>query len=360
VRWIAPAVLAAGCSQIFGLDPPKLIHIDAQYFDRPADASGCTTHAQCGTPGACLPDGTCGTDTNVAWVAENGFDNGGCTRASPCGTITHALTTNKPYIKVAAGSIVDNPAISQSVTILADLGARVVDPNPGACVTVTGSSTVAIHDLQISAGTVGVLVGPMDSPRLALDHVIVDSSSGLGLDIAGGLVTMSRCVVSGNSGGGAVISAAFDIENSMFVANGSPTSTTGGVTLTPSNASVLAFDTIADNLSSSATSPARGINCSTMMAVRDVISANNQVGSNCFVDYSLFDSGNPQGTNRVGAPGFRNTSPSNPAAGDYYRIGAMSAAIDAADPASTLAFDIDDVTRPQGRGYDIGASEYKP
>src|SRR5262245_28528349 len=64
----------------------------------------CQTHADCGTsttPGACLPDGACGTDSNVAWVSPDGLDANACTLAAPCLTITHALMQGKPYIKVS-------------------------------------------------------------------------------------------------------------------------------------------------------------------------------------------------------------------------------------------------------------------
>src|SRR5258706_7213831 len=77
----------------------------------------CAAHAECGAPGACLPDGTCGTDVNVAWVAQGGSDTGTCTHDAPCATITHALLQGKPNIKIAAGQINDQPALSGTVTI---------------------------------------------------------------------------------------------------------------------------------------------------------------------------------------------------------------------------------------------------
>ena len=65
---------------------------DSASADASTDAfQACMTHADCGSPGACLPDGTCGTDTNVAWVAPTGSDSSSCTRTTPCATITHAL-----------------------------------------------------------------------------------------------------------------------------------------------------------------------------------------------------------------------------------------------------------------------------
>jgi len=124
--------------------------------------------------------------------------------------------------------------------------------------------------------------------------------------------------------------------------------------------SILLFDTIANNSSSASTIASRGVNCTIPTALYDNIVVGNEVSANCMIDYSLFDTGTPGGHNRVGAPGFLDTDQTNPTAGSYYRIGLTSAAIDAADPASVLAYDIDLVPRPQGVTFDIGASEYKP
>jgi len=40
----------------------------------------CTAHAQCASL-ACLPDGSCGDDSTVAYVDPAGTDNASCTRA---------------------------------------------------------------------------------------------------------------------------------------------------------------------------------------------------------------------------------------------------------------------------------------
>ncbi len=353
-------MLAAGCSQVFGLDPPKLATVDAAHDAPRPDAPGCTTHAQCGSPGACLPDGTCGTDFNVAWVDQSGSDNSTCAHTMPCATITKALATGKPYIKVATGTITDQVTISQAVTILADSGAKLVPAMANAVVTVTGTPTVAIHDLRITSGQVGILVNALDNPQLTLEHVIIDMSSGLGLEISGGSLVVSRCVVSNNGGGGGNISAAFDIENSLFVVNGTPASTTGGLTLDASNAaSVFAFNTIADNISSA--NSTRGVNCTIPLTGANNIVFNNTMAAQCTLDYSLFSPGTTvTAHNKTGSPAFISTNAADPTSISYYRIGATSAAIDSADPASTLPFDIDKISRPQGATFDIGASEYKP
>jgi hypothetical protein len=303
-----------------------------------------------------LPDGSCGTDANVAWVAPGGSDTGTCTLAAPCLTITHALLQGKLVIKVATGTITDAPSIGQDVTILADAGAKLTSSgNPA--VTLTGAHTVAIHDLRITGSSIGVYVGAADHPTLTLDHVVIDNNAGAGINMSAGTVTMSRCVVSVNSGGGAIITGTYNITNSIFVANGNGGSTTGGLTLTPMSGSVFTFNTVADNIAGGAPT-VKGINCAIpSTVVTNIIVANNPL-SGCAPGYSLFDVGSPGGTNKTGAAGFLNTNPSDPTAADYYRIGVASAAIDSGDPGSTLHMDIDDHMRPDGATFDIGASEY--
>ena len=77
---------------------------------------------------------------------------------------------------------------------------------------------------------------------------------------------------------------------------------------------------------------------------------------NC-MQYSLFDTGTPSGTNLVGDPLFKNDDAIDPLAADYFHIQSASAAVDAADPGSGMDTDIDGDTRPAGDGPDIGADE---
>ena len=87
----------------------------------------------------------------------------------------------------------------------------------------------------------------------------------------------------------------------------------------------------------------------------------NSQSVTCSTDWSLFSTGSTVLNNdKAGDPKFKNTDFTNPHAPDYYRIGSTSAAVDSADPMSTIQIDIDGVSRPQGATFDIGAAEYKP
>ena len=62
----------------------------------------CTAHADCLASMVCLPDGSCGIEDQVAYVA-NGGTSATCAKSAPCNTLTAAILLGKPYIKVASG-----------------------------------------------------------------------------------------------------------------------------------------------------------------------------------------------------------------------------------------------------------------
>ena len=66
----------------------------------------------------------------------------------------------------------------------------------------------------------------------------------------------------------------------------------------------------------------------------------------------------PGAGNVMGGAAFRDTSDTRSPL--FYRIGSMSAAVDKANPASTMNVDLDGDARPAGAGRDIGADEYVP
>lgn len=326
----------------------------------------CVAHGECTLSNACLPTGGCGDDATVAYVAATGDNANPCTKASPCKTITYAATLGKPYVKVESN--LDEAVVlsNVNVTILGAPGTRLTrSSSVGAIVTVSGDSDVVIEDLVIRDGLGatghGILVGASEPVDLTLLRVKLLNNSGNGVNVQGGKLTMSRTLVSGNTSGGAIISAAFDITNSMFVANGSMTVTTGGLMLTPQGqANVFRFNTVANNVSSDPTVTVRGMNCAFPFASASVIVANNQVAANCTFDYSLFPVGTAvTGTNKAGNAEFKSTDAANATAPDYFRIGATSAAIDGGEPSSSVMTDIDGDSRPQGGIRDIGADEYK-
>jgi hypothetical protein len=323
----------------------------------------CASHGECSSD-ACLPSGECGTDASVAYVATTGSDSGTCSQSSPCATLTYAAK-QRPFVKLQNN--IDEAVVLNDVstTVLAEPGTTIKrTQSNGAIVTVAGNSTVTLRDVIIRDGATsvghGIAVTSGDNNvKLTLDKVAVLFNTGLGLSIGGGTLTMSRSLVANNYGGGAVVVADFEITNSIFVTNGTASSTYGGVALTPGTTKhEFSFNTVADNNSSN--SIGRGINCVYPVAVTSTILKGN-APNGCTFDYSLFDTNLTVtgSNNKVGNPQFKNTTASQPLAADFYRIANNSDAIDGAVPASTVMTDIDGDDRPQGGVRDIGADEYK-
>jgi hypothetical protein len=319
----------------------------------------CELHSEC-TSAACLPSGACGTDTNVAYASTAGNDANPCTKDQPCRSIATAVAAGKPYVKLS-GSFDEAVTLSgASIHVLADANTTLTrTTSTGPVLTLQGTSSVAIDDLVIRDGLGatgdGIRVPSGEAVTLTLDKVAVLDNSGVGINVLGGTLHMTRCTVSGNKTGGAIVSAAIDITNSLFVANGSGTSTTGGLTVTPAgSANVFRFNTVAQNFSNSTTMALRGINCAIPMAVSSTIVSGNLASGNCTLDYSLVD-GSPSGTNVGGDPKFKATDATNPLAADYFRIQSSSDAIDHADPSAAMSTDIDG--DPRVGAKDIGADE---
>ena len=325
----------------------------------------CVAHSECAST-ACLPDGACGDDTNVAYVAPTGDDTNPCTFAAPCVKLTTAATKSKPFIKLQ-GNVDEAVLLSAvNVTILAEPMTRVTrSATQGPIFELRGTSKIAINDILIrdAGGTTGhgIYVPPGEPVNLTLARVSTVNNGGNGINVQGGTLTMSQCVVSGNFAGGAVINGKFTIESSLFVTNGSNVSTTGGLMLTPSGADVFRFNTVANNSSSSGSITVRGMNCTLPMTVGSSIISGNLVSSSCTFEYSLFDSGMTVGgnNNKAGEARFKNIDALDPMAADFFRIQQNSDAIDGADPTASIPNDVDGDPRPQGNAPDIGADEYK-
>lgn len=322
--------------------------------------TGCTAHSECESA-VCLPDGSCAASSQVAYVSAAGEDANTCALTQPCKKISYGATKGVPYIKVL--NDLDEAVLLDgvNVTIVAEPGVAVRRTSMGSVFDLRGTSTITIRDLTIrdASGTTGngVLVGPGEPVNLTLDRVYVLGNAATGVNAQGGTLTISRSVVAANTGGGIVVATQFNISNSLFVANGSPSSLYGGVTLTPSGTVSFKFNTVVNN--SSSTGP-KGMNCTVPITSSNTIVSSNDVGSNCAFEYSLFDTTvSVSGTNRTGDPKFKNTNVTNPRAPDFYRIQSASDAVDKADPASTMMTDIDGDERPQGNAPDIGADEFK-
>jgi hypothetical protein len=332
---------------------------------------GCRAHADCAS-GACLPDGSCADEAEVAYV-DGGAPTTAttCTRAAPCHQLAQALVTARPYIKVLASSVVEDTSvpINRSVTIVADPGATLRRGGTGDCLRVEGTSTrVTIQDLALSnlAGSGGSAIYVKDA-ELTLSRVELSNNAGIGLRVQGGVVRLYRSRLARNLQGGISIenlAASFQVVGNVFVDNGNTGTSSGGVRIKTSLNSPtrrLEHNSFHGNLTGNG---GAGIDCDGPLVARNNIvsgppgTANQQIGGSCSHAYSLFfqlsDGNVPPGTGNQGAdPRFV-----DPAAGDLH-LGPGSPALGAADPGSIFddlsELDIDGERRTQPA--DVGADE---
>lgn len=318
---------------------------------------GCTAHAQCAS-NACLPDGSCGDEGIVAYVDPTGTDTpitgNICSKRTPCTTVTTALATNRPYVKFRGTT---DEAVSirggRIVTFLADPEAKLTRTRGnGAILTVQDSGTsLSVFDLSISNAPNG---------PSGIGCVIPTASGAPNLKLA-------RVRVTNNPGGGISISGAqFSITNSIIATNGSATSALGGVqinNITVAGPHILDFNTITANLGPATINT--GVACATVLPrltfSNNIIYANivsgggAQVGGdmNCSTSYSDIGPGAVSGQGNINHDPLFVSLPQN------FHLMSTSPARDAADPAATIADDIDGDARPQGPRRDMGADEIK-
>lgn len=338
----------------------------------------CTEHAQCTASNVCLPNGSCADEAQVAYVQAGGSDSA-CTKLAPCSTLDAGVQTNKPIVKIAAGTIADDKLTTidgKAVMILADPGARLTRTNQGVILEVQNTGTdVQIYDLEITGGadtiSPAIFIPSGGAPKLTLTRVTIDTNIGSGILAAAGLLTLSRSMIRENAGGGISIKGAqFDITNSYIVYNGSNASAFGGLAVSqiPTDGKHrLDFNTISANNSDLTLAVNGGVNCSSIAAPllfdsnivfgNNVSSGGTQIGGDamCAATYS------DVGPDTISGVGNINADPMfvNPAQSDFHLV-STSPARDAANPAATLADDADGDARPQGQQRDMGADEIKP
>jgi hypothetical protein len=337
---------------------------------------GCSSHTECESA-ACLPDGRCGVAADIAYVdGTPGVGMGTtCTQTAPCAKVADALlvTPARSYIMIA-GTLVESIRINdRDVTLLGAAGAQIVNTaNDTTLLQVTGTSDVAVHDLQIGDGlarTFGVELDTGPTGSLLLHRVRITNNFHGAILALGGQLSVQRSTIFDNIKGGIVVrpsAGKFDIRNNFIYANGSGTGGNatlhGGVLIENNVAGKLEFNTVAFN-ASTGTQNRGGIACYGLSnsANGNLVYGNRdgnlgpetatQIGGDC-----------PRGTSYalgIGDLGFRNPSTSTP---DFHLTAASPATIvDAGGTCqSSNSDDIDGEPRASGAACDVGADELYP
>ncbi len=338
---------------------------------------GCSTHTECSASDVCLPEGRCAEPDEVAYVKAGGTGAPPCAKGAPCGTLQEGITAanaSRPVIKISGtGTLADDQTTTidgKAVTILADPGAKLDRTGDGVILEVRNAGAdVRIYDLEITGasggvGDVGISIAAGGMPKLALTRAKVTNNTGGGISASGGMLTVSQSTILGNTGGGILISGTqFDITNSIIVKNGGPNSGLGGIQvngIVGNGTRRFEFNTVAQNQATTGITP--GVLCSAVampfVLTNSIVYDNGtgiQVeGANCSWTYSDIGPTAAPGTGNINAPPmFVNAMQSN------FHLQSGSPVKDAADPAASLAIDIDGDTRPQGDGRDMGADEIR-
>jgi len=354
----------------------------------------CVVDADCESS-TCLPDGSCVAAIEVLHAAPDGRPMASCMPADKCSLLRAIalIDGTKATIHLDAGRydlaetlalpgsirLVGRGAVIHAVTVadatvhlgqdaeieldyLTVEGAGTTSGSGGAGISCTSATLTAREIAIANHAAIGIAAA---NCALTISHSQITGNHGLGVQALSSAVTMTRSKVIGNLGGGMVIETPpeFDLENNLIAQNTGPAAQSGFAVFgaDASRPHVFAFNTVAQNLSAS---PEPGVGCFTAGS-QSVVFANNivfgnlststqsqVVTDNCTFAFSDIGPATFAGRgNLAGDPQFVSA-----ATGDFH-LQVTSPARDAADPAATLAVDLDGAPRPQGAGRDVGAYE---
>jgi len=315
----------------------------------------------------------CLDPAGVIYVAADGAAAGTCTQAQPCNTIqggVSQVSAGRSNIRVRAGTYTEQVTLNGVAATILGEGA-VVTPSGVPGFVVQDGAQVTLDGIRVT-GAQGASNPPgircqivtAGTPSLRLRRGTIDNNS-VGVAATECALTIEQSTIAGNVRGGVSISGGtFTLTNNMIVANGSPTSTIGGVSISQIAAGsplILDFNTVTANggLSGART----GVDCAqifTPLTFSNNIVYGNQVtgsgsqvgGSNCSFAYSDIGPQAVVGTGNINMdPLFVDATNGN------YHLQAGSPAQNAADPTAGLAVDLDGDVRPRGGRSDMGADE---
>lgn len=353
----------------------------------------CAMDAECASQ-ICLPDGSCASPIDVLYVSPTGSPLATCMPDDHC-SLARALALidgTKSTIRldpahynlpatvvlssdlhlVGRGAILDRTAADSGAVLSVAAGTHIsLD-----YVTVMGGdgdggdgidcfrATLTLREVTIQSNAGSGITG--SQCQLAVSHAQLLNNQGYGIADTQSDVVLVRSLIAGNAFVGLNLSSqtTYDIENNVIVKNGGPNGG-GGVSLTalggPAGRHVFAFNTVSQN--QGAFGNVSGVACDQVAGVPFAMTSNlvvnnagptQVIGGACAWTYSDIFPGPVSGTGNLSSdPLFVDPAHNN------FHLQLASPVRDAADPAATLAVDIDGDARPQGAGRDMGADEIK-
>jgi len=348
----------------------------------------CSADADCAS-GVCLEaTGTCAGDGQVVFVKGSGTDTGTCTKASPCATLTYAVTQtsgtrNVIHIVGQTYHLATSVTFTNFVGYVDGENTVISDDNlvqwlfAGGTVTI---SEVSMADFKVNGADVTLFDSALLSPcgqtngTLTVDHSTLAGS----IVCSAGTLNVTNSTVTGtistrtcpskierdlvqdvvlSFAGGTVA-----IDDNVFLSTqaGAEPAVVLLPGLTAGVTGAIEFNTLMNHASAVAAGPA--IDCqggATPMITSNILAWNSAVTPTCATQYSLYDKALalPAGTGNIaGDPAtfFTNLT------GNDFHLATASPAIGAADPnIASPPPDFEGTARPSPAGSkpDIGAYE---
>jgi Bacterial Ig-like domain (group 3) len=184
--------------------------------------------------GAFAPVAAQAAAPTTLYVSQGGLDSGTCTPASPCATVSYALTKAPSGATIeVSGTIDDHLSISSPVTITTWPGGpagspAVLDGTPRGTVVQVLVAGVTLHDLTIENGSVGIY----NEGTLTLTDSTVSGNANVAEPYAGisnyGTMTVIDSTVARNSSGGVRGGGIYNIGLTMTVIASTISGNSGG------------------------------------------------------------------------------------------------------------------------------------
>jgi len=353
----------------------------------------CAMDAECASQ-TCLPDGSCASPLDVLYVSPTGSDLATCMPDDHC-SLARALALidgTKSTIRldpahynllativlphdlhlVGRGAILDRNAAGSGDVLDIPAGTHIMldyvtvvggDGASGHGISCTGA-TLTLREVTIQGNGGCAIIS--SACQLVVSHSQLLNNQDTGIAATTSDVTLVRSLVLGNANFGLdLASSTFDVENNVIAKNGGPNGL-GGVFVGALHGGtvgrrVFAFNTVTQNQGQFGS--VSGVVCDQSIVVALAMTSNIVVnnagpaqvsGGTCAWTYSDITPGPVSGTGNLSSdPLFVDPAHNN------FHLQLASPARDAADPAATLAVDLDGDARPQGAGRDMGADEIK-